>query len=866
MNRVFILVLLIFFTYRLQGQTLIKGSLRGSDGKAMAGLNVSLREKGISTVLLFAISDEKGGYQLSFKSNSDSLLLTVSGFSIARKSRMLFNKSQQADFELVNEAIKLKEIKVNPPKIRQLGDTLNYLVDVFKDQNDRTIGDVLKKMPGIVVKDDGSILYNNKPINKFYIENKDLLQGRYGIATNNIEAKDVASVQVLENHQPVKALKNKEFTDEGAINLKLKDSAKGVLTATGQLGTGVSPVLWNNELSSMYFDKNKQLMNVYKGNNTGQDAAADQLSFYGGSQAPGQAAGLSIQAPAAPGISQQRYLFNRSHAASLNQLWSYGKDYQLTANVNYLNDHKDQQSYSQSSYYLPGDSLLSITEQLSAKQQVNKLDASLQLNANREQFYLDNALKFSGSWIMEEGTLLTATDLKQELDKPLINLSNNFSVISNLGKKTIKLSSFTSYSQADQTLLINPLLYPDLFGGDLSSVAMVQNVAQNKFSTQNRISYGWTSKQLIQNYAIGMNAYATHFSSALQARSAAGQLGLAADSLRNDLQWNTLDVYFSPDYTYHTNKLRMVLNLPLSYASLRNNIFFNPSLSARYELSPLWQFNAAAKYNSDIGGLENGYRSYIMQSYRSLTRNDGSLPKKQSQAYNLDIGYRHPIHAVFTNFGASYSINQMSILYGYDYSGIRSSRLSYEIPNESRTMVFYGKFSKAIQFLESTFTLDLNYSNSRASQISQSELIDFSADRYGLNAGTSSKLSKWGSFSYNWNYSRSLSKIRAAEGRAAIDNHVHRGKLNVFPTKKLTLNLAFERFYNGGLSGAAQSMNFADAGAKFNWKRMEFNLEYNNLLNTKQYVMATYSDISTFYSSYNLRPAQVLMKVRFKIK
>ena len=157
-SRVWLILVLLLPVYVLQGQTLIKGQLRGSDGKGMAGLNVSLKEKGALAVLLFVMSDEKGGYQLSFKSNSDSLLLTISGFNVARQSRMLRNESQQADFKLVNEVIKLKEIKVNPPKIRQLGDTLNYLVDAFKDQNDRTIADVLKKMPGIVVRDDGSIL------------------------------------------------------------------------------------------------------------------------------------------------------------------------------------------------------------------------------------------------------------------------------------------------------------------------------------------------------------------------------------------------------------------------------------------------------------------------------------------------------------------------------------------------------------------------------------------------------------------------------------------------------------------------------------------------------------------------------------
>ena len=70
----------------------------------------------------------------------------------------------------------------------------------------------------------GQILYQNKEISKFYIEGLDLLQGKYGLATQNVDAEKVASVQIMENHQPLKALKGMEVPDNAAINLKLKQS------------------------------------------------------------------------------------------------------------------------------------------------------------------------------------------------------------------------------------------------------------------------------------------------------------------------------------------------------------------------------------------------------------------------------------------------------------------------------------------------------------------------------------------------------------------------------------------------------------------------------------------------------------------
>ena len=51
-------------------------------------------------------------------------------------------------------------------------------------------------MPGIEVLDDGKILYQGKPINKYYIEGLDLLEGKYNLANSNLPHKEVVKVQL----------------------------------------------------------------------------------------------------------------------------------------------------------------------------------------------------------------------------------------------------------------------------------------------------------------------------------------------------------------------------------------------------------------------------------------------------------------------------------------------------------------------------------------------------------------------------------------------------------------------------------------------------------------------------------------------
>lgn len=93
---------------------------------------------------------------------------------------------------LHQQAVKIKEIKIKAPQITQKGDTLSYLVSSFRQKQDRSIADVIAKMPGLQVNKDGTIEYQGRKINKFYIEGMDLLGSKYSQASENADI-DVGS-------------------------------------------------------------------------------------------------------------------------------------------------------------------------------------------------------------------------------------------------------------------------------------------------------------------------------------------------------------------------------------------------------------------------------------------------------------------------------------------------------------------------------------------------------------------------------------------------------------------------------------------------------------------------------------------------
>ena len=219
MKRIVFLIISVFFCIHAFAQTTISGEVLNEKKQPVFNASVMLLRVTDSLPMAYAFTDEKGHYQLVTQSEEAKLLIAVYGFNLKRQFKEVENKTQTVDFTVVEEALQLKEVSVKSEKIWGGNDTVNYVVDAFRDTTDIVIADVLKKMPGIEVKDDGKVEYKGKPISKFYIENMDMLQGRYNLATTSIAASDVASVQVMENHQEVRALQNIQFSDnvgEGA--------------------------------------------------------------------------------------------------------------------------------------------------------------------------------------------------------------------------------------------------------------------------------------------------------------------------------------------------------------------------------------------------------------------------------------------------------------------------------------------------------------------------------------------------------------------------------------------------------------------------------------------------------------------------
>lgn len=878
---ILIIVIVILSASPCTAQTVFKGSVVNKSGEAIAG-TITIQAKNSPTIAGYSTCNSQGKFTVTYKGKADSVTITLSSMLVGKHSRTVKNQSQQVDFIIDEKPLQLKGVTINALKIKQDKDTLNYLVGAFTDQNDRVIGDVLKKMPGIEVAESGKISFNGKDIKKFYVENLDLLHGRYGLATNNITAKAVSVVQVLENYQPIKALQGKIPTDEVAINLRLKDSAKGTWSVMALLGGGYRPVLWNAEATAMYFSKQKQNMTIYKGNNSGGNVASEFRTHYDYERVyMSPRSQLSIQNPTTPPIPRKRYIDNRSHAISTNHLTKVKKDRELTTNVLYYDDRIKKEGHSSYEQYLPSSDKLTIEEQLSSVSHIHNLEVASRFNVNAKNHYLNNAFNINANWNNDYGTSQThsntgSTDalISQKLKQPFLSIDNTLDFLKNIKDNSYKVYFSIGYGHKPHSLTVSPVTY----WGDKPLESLTQDLLDRNLASVLRLSYGLKIKDFRLDYDVWGNANIRNLDTELTGQTPDYKEKLAADSLRNDLWYNTYQTGIYQSYTYDNNSnFKVTLKLPLTYLILtkndknfdQNNTYrrFNvsPALTLRYDYQD-FSFYMQGNAGRNFGDMNSSYTGFIMRSYRSLLRNDiDKLFESRTCNASSSVYYKDAFHALFLNAGFSYNHSWRNILYGYSYQDIMSVKTVIGQPTQSDNYSVKLNGSKGFNFLSSTLRAFGNYNTGNSQQLIQDEVLD--SKYYNYSAGFSLDATPFSfinlKYSFTWSENKSYVEKHASDFPAIRQTSQDIG-INIYPMKEITINMNMEHQYNS--AAGKRYSTFADASIKWKNKHVDIELELNNLFNTKQYVTAHFDEVSTSYYSYDLRPASALIKFRFKLR
>ena len=855
---------MILLTEQSMARTVLTGVVKTMEGNGMDFISVVAYSSETSNKILSStFTDETGQFQITVTSDCDSLLLKATGVEIAPATIKIPNRPGIYDITVENKAIELKEIVVKSRKIYSDSDTINYNVASFLSQNDRVLADVLKKMPGISVDETGQVSYQGKPIKNFYIEGLDLMKGHYGIATNNIDPTDIATVQVLENHQDIKALKGLRPEEQASINIRLKEGVKGVFNLITTLGGGYGgQVLWDNSAMATYFKRSSQFLATYKGNNTGEDLSQELYSLDNDHAHTSNITNISM--PPVPGIDRRFYNFNRSHSVTFNNVYRMGNYGELGINAAFLNDRDSRHSYSRTANTLPDGEINVVDEIMNGVSKTDKAYGDFTYILNNDRHYLKEQLKFD--WFSTNAdSHITASgdDVSQTGRTDSYRLFNKLHVTSRSSEyRGFEIFSTINLEKRPHSLFVSP----NLFSGLVKGGVLHQNVDYRDLSTENR--FGLLSVWKIGNVSIHPACFINY---------SRNNLTSELSELSNNLWLGNFSTGINVELYWRHRKVNATLGVPLGYRLFnlkhrftdaginKGGLRVEPQFDFSYKINGSNNLSLKSSLNYSTPSIQNLYSNYILTSYRQLSvYNVEGLFEGINLNNTISYNFKNILAMSFAGIDLIWNKQKPDVLYGTYYDGLVERVISRRTKETSDMFSATIHGSQGFDWRRLKIGISASYSFYTSPLLVQNSVIRYSGNTVGVNGDISFTPFKWLSASYEGEYYQSVSRQKGFDPMPWIRTLSNKVVLDFNFSAGVSLRTSLYHYYNNFNEGD-KSFLLLNAEVRYSVKRFSFAITCDNLMNRNEYVYSSHSALTESYSRYDIRPRSILLKIRFRI-
>ena len=686
MNKKLIILFFLFlfsFLSSTYAQTLSGKIIDAENNQPLEAVMISVLRG--NTTIDYALTDAKGQFSLPWK-HSGTLQLNISLLGYKREMRNI-NAAGTLNLSLQPEAIVLKEVQIRPGRINTRKDTVRYDLAQFASSKDVHIKDVLKKLPGVDVDENGQVKYKGKAIDHYFVEGMDVTGGRYNQINNNLNAKAVKTAEIMENYQSVKALKGKINSEEVALNLKLDPKARDQWIANTTLGTGWSDdndkLLWEGGLNALQLGKGKQSVYNYKTNNNGKDLSDEQTILTGSGWQEVPLSGFLSQPGISAPLDKKRLLFNETHTLNGNRMYKWNEDRSLRMQAGYTHDVIRQQRGNTQIYYQPTDTI-QIDETYHYRLRSDAANLELRYEDNSNRNYISNRFTMDGE--INHGR---SEELGQTLRTSRLSAGNYFNLIRNRENSTWEFRSATQYAYQPASLLLEE---------------GKSKFNQHSFYTDNSMAYLRKYNGFTQQYKAGIQGE----------RATMKYIPLTQP---DDFNASNLSLYFNPYFQLQRGKWLATLSLPLKaqryFSQQRSFLFFNPSTYLRYKLDYHWTFSLYGSLKRSAGDFSDLYPGLYQTDYRTWRSGNGLFPTSTTQTYNLYGEYKNTVQEFFVTASLTYSRSNRNTLFEQSVSENAIVYTRRELPNHSDSWNLSSTLSKGIYdwHLKTSLTLLLSRSN-----------------------------------------------------------------------------------------------------------------------------------------------------------
>ncbi|MGK0448406.1 MAG: hypothetical protein ACJA2M_002196, partial [Polaribacter sp.] len=213
-------------------QEVYTGKVRNNLNEPIEGVVLSVYVEELpNKTQSIALSDNLGNFELLLLPSSNYLIKTK---HISYKDEtVLFNTSTTKNINIVLYPADyvLNEIIINheKPKVTIKRDTVSFNLLKYIDSNDRKLRDLVEKLPGLTVLEDGTIYFKGQRISKLLVENEEFFGGGTKLGLDNIPADAIEKLEIIANYSKSNLLKNNRKSEAQVINLILKENRKSII-------------------------------------------------------------------------------------------------------------------------------------------------------------------------------------------------------------------------------------------------------------------------------------------------------------------------------------------------------------------------------------------------------------------------------------------------------------------------------------------------------------------------------------------------------------------------------------------------------------------------------------------------------------
>lgn len=907
MKKLLLALLLLSTAVSLAQSIKVRGVISDTLNEPLEFANVIATVKESGAIESYGITNQDGRYQLDLPTGQTYVLkASFLGYDPLDREVAIPEGSDnlQLDFRLTAISDQLDEVEiVYEMPVTVKGDTIVYNADSFTTGDERKLGDIMKKLPGVEVNDDGEIEVEGKAVQKVMVEGKDFFDGDSKLATRNIPADAVEKVEVLRNYNEVgqmRGLGNDQ--DNVAINIKLKEGKKrfwfGELSAGA--GEGGDQFRYLAKPKLFYYSPEYSINLITDVNNIGEVPFTfrDYFNFTGGFRNFNQQGGTRFN------ISQGDLGFavtqnNRAQDIETRFLagnfsWRANKVLDLSGFAILSDNRTNIVNNSIRQFINSG-----ITESTGSNNDQRNQLAMLKLSGvykPNTDFQLDYDALLKTSKQTEDASTLSqfsgnTNNIEENLENRPYSINQNVNVYYTLDEKNIFAGQVQHlwqnedpfYNAITDLLPFSGILPVDTLQNRYD-INQQKNIRTNKIDAKVDYFYvlGNTSNL---NFTLGLTSSNQQFDSNIfQLLGNGSRLDLEQTpeidgeqlSLVNDVRYGFTDAFlgarykvktgqfiFTPGVTLHNYNLR---DEQLGTTRTQNNWMLLPEFNAIWNIkkSESLRFNyaIAAEYTD----VNNFARAFVFNNYNRMFRGNRELENAMSQSYNLNyfnfnlfnytninanISYTRRINA-FKNNSEIVAINQVGSPFNIDSN----------FPDE--TFSAGGRFSKTIKKLQ--FNLNASTALSKSYNQINRQITESRSFTQNYRASVRSNFREWPNFEAGY--------------RININNYDNGGLEQTFYTQRpfanmdinflkyFSLNAEWEYYnYSNRENTIENSYSFLNATLYYQkgespW---EFSLQGSNLLDTAFLNNDSFNEQFSTTSQYFVLPRILMLIVRYEL-